>query len=122
MRELSIFNDELGDVGSCSDYYLVGFAFHDQWVDISASINRYRRSLSDAGLIERTSHFIPVIRGHEQYTQIDLSVRKRNLMRFQVFLLRRRRFVARFHEFEQEAAEQLVEPVRRPLVQRDDLE
>lgn len=82
MRELSIFNDELGDVGSCSDYYLVGFAFHDQWVDISASINRYRRSLSDAGLIERTSHFIPVIRGHEQYTQIDLSVRKRNLMRF----------------------------------------
>lgn len=121
MMGLLIFIDEPGDVGSCSDYYLVGFAFHDQSVDISASINRYRRSLSDAGLIERAFHFIPVIRGHEQYAQIDLSLRKRSLMRFQV-LLRKRRFVARFHESEQEATEQLVEPVRRPLVQREDLE
>lgn len=30
MKELSIFIDESGDVGSCSDYYLVAFVFHDQ--------------------------------------------------------------------------------------------
>ncbi|WP_144744501.1 DUF3800 domain-containing protein [Enorma burkinafasonensis] len=118
MRELSIFIDESGDVGSCSDYYLVGFVFHDQSVDISTSISRYRQALSDAGLIERTFHFTPVVRGHEQYDQIDLSMRKSYFMRFQVFVEKTpfRYMVLRYRKREFSSEYALAERIERELV------
>ena len=118
MRELSIFIDESGDVGSCSDYYLVGFVFHDQSVDISTSINRYRQSLSDAGLTEHTFHFTPVIRGHEQYAQIDLNVRKCFLMRFQIFVEKTpfRYMVLRYRKREFSSEYALAERIERELI------
>ena len=117
MKELSIFIDESGDVGSCSDYYLVAFVFHDQSIGITASIARYRQALSDTGLVERTFHFTPVIRGHEQYGQVDLDTRKSYLMRFQIFVEKTpfRYMVLRYRKREFSSEYMLAERIERVL-------
>lgn len=86
MSELSVFIDESGDVGSCSDYYLVTLIFHDQNDDIAFDIERYRRALWDSHLEERTFHFTPVLRGHDQFASLDLGRRKSYFARFRLFV------------------------------------
>ena len=76
MRELYIFIDESGDIGDCSEYYLVTFILHDQSTDISDGILKFREALGNAGLPEKTFHFAPVLRGHEQYENLDIETRK----------------------------------------------
>lgn len=86
MRELSIFIDESGDIGDCSEYYLVTFILHDQSTDISEGILKYREALGNAGLPEKTFHFAPVLRGHEQYENLDIERRKGYLIRFHILV------------------------------------
>ena len=38
MRELSVFVDESGDIGSESRYYLLALVFHDQADDLGGTI------------------------------------------------------------------------------------
>ena len=85
MRELSIFIDESGDIGSGSRFYLLTFVFHDQNDDISNDIARLERSLADAGLPNETFHFTPILRGHDQYAAHSIGTRKSFLARFRVF-------------------------------------
>lgn len=86
MRELSIFIDESGDVGDCSEYYLVTFILHDQSTDISEGIRKYQEALSNAGLQEKTFHFAPVLRGHEQFENLGIEARKGYLIRFHILV------------------------------------
>lgn len=86
MRELSIFIDESGDIGDCSEYYLVTFILHDQSTDISEGIDKYRKALGNASLPEKTFLFAPVLRGHKQYENLDIETRKGYLIRFHILV------------------------------------
>lgn len=86
MRELSIFIDESGDIGSGSKYYLLSLVFHDQSVDIDNWLMSYERSCAEGDLPRHTFHFTPILRGHPPFGSIDFSTRKALLGRFRFFV------------------------------------
>ena len=94
MRELSIFIDESGDIGSGSKYYLLSLVFHDQSIDIDNWLTSYERSCIEGDLPRHTFHFTPILRGHPPFGSIDFSTRKALLGRFR-FLLRSSRLNTR---------------------------
>lgn len=85
MRELSIFIDESGDIGSGSQFYLLVLVLHDQADSIQDDLSRLSDSLSIANLPNIPFHFTPVLRGHDQYATLSIGDRKSLLARFRVF-------------------------------------
>lgn len=118
MRELSIFIDESGDVGSCSDYYLIALVFHNQRDEIAFDVGRYRGALKDSGLVEHTFHFTPVVRGHDQFGALGLEYRKSFFARFRLFVekapFRYHPFVYRKSRFP--SVYHLAEQIERDLI------
>lgn len=86
MRELSIFIDESGDIGSGSKYYLLSLIFHDQSVDIDNWLTSYELSCTEGDLPLHTFHFTPILRGHPPFDSLDFSTRKALLGRFRFFV------------------------------------
>lgn len=103
MRELSIFIDESGDIGSGSRFYLLTLVFHDQANSIDSHLARLAASLADAGLPNTTFHFTPVLRGHERFATYSVNERKSFLARFRVFTekspIEYKTFVFRKHDY-----------------------
>ncbi len=86
MRELSIFIDESGDIGSGSKYYLLPLIFHDQSVDIDNWLTSYELSCTEGNLPRHTFHFTPILREHPPFDSLDFSTRKALLGRFRFFV------------------------------------
>ncbi len=103
MRELSIFIDESGDVGSGSQFYLFALVMHDQAISIEDDIARLATSLTVADLPNTPFHFTPVLRGHDRYATVTVDDRKSFLARFRVFTekcpIHYKSFVYRKREF-----------------------
>lgn len=88
MKELSIFIDESGDIGRCSDFYLVSLVFHEQENRLDESIGAYERALR-IQLLDRTPfHFNPLLRGRDEYRWMDIQKRKRQFSAFATFVQR----------------------------------
>lgn len=85
MKELSIFVDESGDLGSESRRYLVALVLHDQSNSIEGQVLRYNQALAAAGLAPVTFHFGPLINGKDEYAGLPTEVRKQYLSKFMVF-------------------------------------
>ena len=88
MRELSVFIDESGDIGTGSEYYLLTLVFHDQSDGINSWLNSYEQACVASSLPKETFHFTPVLRGHAPFDSMDYSTRKRLLSRFRSFVER----------------------------------
>jgi hypothetical protein len=86
MRELSTFGDESGDSSNQSKYYLLTLVFHDQADDITPNIARHEQALRDAGLPSIPFHMSPLLNGHGDYANWDLTIRKQLLVRFFAFV------------------------------------
>ncbi len=85
MKELSVFIDESGDIGSGSEYYLLTLVFHNQAKDVTPSITQYLDIMGNAQLAPMTFHFTPVTRGHQPYDSMDFAIRKRRFAIFRIF-------------------------------------
>ena len=84
MKEVSVFVDESGDLGTESRRYLVCLVFHDQAESIEEQVHRYNNALPQSGLNPCVFHFGPLLNGHEAYEGLDISTRKRYLSKFMV--------------------------------------
>lgn len=120
MRELSLFIDESGDIGPCSDYYLVSFVFHDQKDSLDIDIAAYRGALRDANLPERAFHFTPIVRAHDEFAMLDIGERKSHFARFRIFTERApfRYWVLRYKKDRFPSVYALAEQVERDLSAR----
>lgn len=88
MRELSIFVDESGDVGTNSEYYLVALVIHDQGDDITPCIDTYVQTLAACDLEDIPFHCTPIMRGHDAYENLETGTRKSMFARFHTFVKR----------------------------------
>lgn len=89
MRELSIFVDESGDWGeysSHSPYYIITFVFHNQDVDLTEDLEKLDRELVNIGFSGQCLHTGPIIRGEENYRQIELRDRQKILRKMMGFI------------------------------------
>lgn len=86
MRELSVFVDESGDIGSESRYYLLALVFHDQADDLGGTIELYERDLAVRGLDDVPMHLNPLMRGNEDYANMPVAIRARMLASFGTFV------------------------------------
>ncbi len=69
---LSVFIDESGDIGfdyGASKYYVVSLVFHNQNIDISNQINRFRN--------DPVFHVGPLIRREDEFKNISFMERKK---------------------------------------------
>jgi hypothetical protein len=91
MREVSIFVDESGDWGEYkhhSPYYIITFVFHDQDVDISADLSKLDSDLLNIGYSGHCLHAGPIIRGEEEYKEVEIAQRQRILKKMMGFIRR----------------------------------
>ncbi|MBR4513964.1 MAG: DUF3800 domain-containing protein [Lachnospiraceae bacterium] len=89
MKELSIFIDESGDFGEYaphSPYYIITMVFHDQNVDIQASITKLNQELSFLGLDNICIHTGPIIRKEEIYSEMGIDERRRIFNKMVAFI------------------------------------
>jgi hypothetical protein len=80
MKELSIFIDESGDFGeynSHSQYYIITLVLHDQSVDISENIQKFRETIKNHNMPEYIVHSGPLIRREGEFRNLDFADRKR---------------------------------------------
>jgi hypothetical protein len=80
MKELSIFIDESGDFGRYephSPYYILTLVFHNQSLDISENIRRFREDMTRNGMPEYTVHAGPLIRREPEYESLSFLERKK---------------------------------------------
>lgn len=64
-KTLSVFIDESGDFGVFdphSPFYIVSLILHDQTIDISDSIRKFKQHLSDIGFQKHAIHSAPLVR------------------------------------------------------------
>lgn len=91
MRELSIFVDESGDWGEYrhhSPYYIITFVFHNQDIDISDDLSKLDADLLNIGYSGHCLHSGPIIRGEEDYKEVDIAQRQRILKKMMGFIRR----------------------------------
>jgi len=88
VRELSVFIDESGDIGTGSEYYLLTLVFHNQSDDIDSWLSSYEQACTASNLPKNTFHFTPVLRGHAPFDSMGYSTRKKLLSRFRYFVER----------------------------------
>lgn len=74
-KELSIFVDESGDRGGRARYYLLTLVFHDQAKSIADAVTSYEAKLARADLPNIPFHSEPLINGHKDYANLDMSQR-----------------------------------------------
>ena len=117
MKELSIFVDESGDLGTESRRYLVALVLHDQHESIESQVHRYSQALATAGLVPTTFHFGPLINGKDDYADMPIDIRKQYLSKFMVFAqhvpFAYTVFAYQKHEYED--SRQLTERIRRDI-------
>ena len=101
--ECSIFVDETGSEGGRSRYYALTLVFHEQADDIETAVAKYEAALRDRGLDNLPFHASPLLNGHDQYSGLDISVRKSMFMAFFIMLrhlpIRYRTFMYRQSEY-----------------------
>ena len=85
-KELSIFVDESGDRGGRARYYLLTLVFHDQAKSIADAVTNYEAKLARADLPNIPFHSEPLINGHKDYANLDMSQRKAMLAYFSSFV------------------------------------
>lgn len=76
---LSIFIDESGDFGDYeyhSPFYIVTMIFHEQSIDINEELTHFEKQLKDIEFPNHCIHSGPIIRGEEDYRNIDVKTRK----------------------------------------------
>lgn len=91
MKELSIFVDESGDWGEYqhhAPYYIITFVFHDQDVNIVDDLSRLDADLRGIGYSGHCLHTGPIIRGEEEYRNVEIDVRQRILRKMMGFVRR----------------------------------
>ena len=88
MKELSIFVDESGNIGTDSIYYAITLVFHEQSESIAPYTAPYRRFLQNASLQDIPFHFTPLMRAHDQYVGFEIERRKQYLSAFRVLALK----------------------------------
>ncbi len=91
MRELSVFVDESGDWGEYkrhSPYYIITFVFHDQGIDIADDLSKLDLDLKGLGYSGHCLHAGPIIRGEEDYKEVDVAKRQRILKKMMGFVRR----------------------------------
>ncbi len=89
MKELSIFVDESGDWGEYdyhSPFYIVSLVIHDQSYDLTDGIRTLNEKLSRLGFDGHCVHSGPIIRGEEEYRNLDFDIRKKIFMTLMSFL------------------------------------
>ena len=89
MKELSIFIDESGDFGDYdfrSPYYIVSFVFHNQDNNITNNVSKLNYTISKFNINNSCIHTAPLIRGEDEYQNIDLHTRRKVLNTFFAFL------------------------------------
>ena len=88
MKTLSIFVDESGDFGEYdvhSPYYIISLIFHNQSISLSKQLNEIEQSLSNIGYPTHCVHTGPLIRGEEEYRDIDITERISILRKMMTF-------------------------------------
>ena len=88
VRELSIFADESGTEADTSGYYLLTLVLHDQSEDVTGPISDYESALRIRGLTDIPMHSSPLLRGNEDYENLDVALRLKYLFAFNAFALR----------------------------------
>lgn len=91
MKELSIFIDESGDFGNYnfhSPYYILSLVFHNQNNDIDAQILHLNQKLSYYNIEDKSIHTAPLVRGEENYQNLDVHDRRKILLSFISFVKR----------------------------------
>ena len=91
MRELSIFVDESGDWGEYkhhSPYYIITFVFHNQDVDILDDLSKLDADLLNVGYSGHCLHTGPIIRGEEDYKDVEILKRQRIMKKIMGFVRR----------------------------------
>ncbi|MBR0419896.1 MAG: hypothetical protein IJI66_12105 [Erysipelotrichaceae bacterium] len=89
MKELSIFVDESGDWGEYdihSPFYIVSLVIHDQSFDLTNGIRILNEKLDRLGFSGHCIHSGPIIRGEEEYRNLDFDTRKKIFMTLMSFL------------------------------------
>ena len=118
MRELSIFVDESGSDGLSDRHYLLTVVMHDQSESIADSIAAYEGALRAKGLPDIPFHASPLMNGKDQYSGLDLRMRKMLLGSFRVFFrhmpVRYRTFAYATKEFA--SLDKLAAAMRRDIV------
>ena len=116
--DLSVFVDESGTQEGATEYYVVTCVLHDQSDDIYGTIAGYEQSLRDKGLPDIPFHATPLLRAHDEYSNLDIEDRKGLLVAFSLLVkrlpIRYRTFVYRSREFGD--ARRLQALIRRDLV------
>ena len=97
-KVLSLFVDESGDTGfegDASKYYVVSFVFHNQSIDISSQINKFKS--------DPVFHVGPIIRREKNYKEMEISERRRYLNKILIFFsivpILHKEFIYRKKEF-----------------------
>lgn len=80
VRELSIFADESGTEADTSGYYLLTLVLHDQSEDVTGPISDYESALRIRGLTDIPMHSSPLLRGNEDYENLDVALRLKYLL------------------------------------------
>lgn len=76
---LSIFIDESGDFGDYdyhSPFYIVTMVYHEQSNKINEKLIHFEKQLDNIGFSNHCIHSGPIIRGEEDYRNIDIKTRK----------------------------------------------
>lgn len=96
MSEISVFVDESSDQGGQSKYYLLALVFNNQKSDISLELEKYRNGLAMRGLDSLPFHASPIMNRHDDYKNMDFSVRKSY---FSLFFLLLQHLPISYHTF-----------------------
>lgn len=84
-RELSIFIDESGDIGTGSEHYLVSLVLHEQSEPIGPLVELLRFVSANLPLPDEPFHFTPIMRGHGAFACLPPSSRKAIFNTFALF-------------------------------------
>lgn len=88
MKELSVFCDESGIQEGGSKYYLVTMVMHDQSDSLKSALALYDQSLKSRNLPDIPFHATPLMRGYDQYKNLDMETRKKLFSSFGVLVQR----------------------------------
>lgn len=110
-KVLSVFVDESGDTGfsyGASKYYVVSLVFHEQNIDISSQLNKFKD--------DPVFHVGPIIRREEEFKNLGISERKRLLNKililYTILPIKHKEFIYKKKEFDQDDAKTLARLAR----------
>ena len=86
MPVLSVFCDESGQQDMSEGDYLLTLVLHDQSVAFDEYVADYEAHLAGSGLPNIPFHMKDLLHGHEDYEGIEQAVRKKLLLKFNIFM------------------------------------